>query len=96
MAIAGTLTRGNRQAPESRRGSHNPDDARPEVPATVCYNAVHRLLYSASISPANRSVTTFRFTFSVGVNSPVSTVKSIGRIWNLRIDSACDTDWLDW
>ena len=46
------------------------------------------------MSPANFSATTLRLTFSVGVSSPVSSVKSTGRMRNLRIDSACDTAWL--
>ena len=43
---------------------------------------------------ANFSATTLRLTFSVGVSSPVSSVKSTGRMRNLRIDSAWDTAWL--
>ena len=46
------------------------------------------------MSLANFSATTLRLTFSVGVSSPVSSVKSTGRMRNLRIDSACDTAWL--
>ena len=43
------------------------------------------------MSSANFSATTLRLTFIVGVSSPVSSVKSTGRMRNLRIDSACDT-----
>src|SRR4029453_4825700 len=43
------------------------------------------------MSSAYLRVTTDRRTFSVGVSSPPSSVKSPGRIWNLRICSARDT-----
>ena len=43
------------------------------------------------MSSANFSATTLRLTFNVGVSSPVSSVKSTGRMRNLRIASAFDT-----
>ena len=72
---------------------------RPRPRATVD-RQLHRmtrrqsLSYSASMSLANFSATTLRLTFSVGVSSPVSSVKSTGRMRNLRIASAFDTAWL--
>src|SRR6188472_4796685 len=46
------------------------------------------------MSLANFSATTLRLTFRVGVSSPVSSVKSTGRMRNLRMASALDTAWL--
>ena len=43
------------------------------------------------MSVANFWATTLRLTFNVGVSSPVSSVKSTGRMRNLRIASALDT-----
>ena len=50
--------------------------------------------YNASTSSANCCMMTLRFSLSVGVICPPSSVKSSGRMANLRIDSACETDWL--
>ncbi|SKU83601.1 Uncharacterised protein [Mycobacteroides abscessus subsp. abscessus] len=46
------------------------------------------------MSEANFSATTLRFTLSVGVISPVASVKSTGKIRNFLIASACETTWL--
>ncbi len=53
--------------------------------------AERHFAYMLSMSAANRSVTTLRLIFSVGVNSPVSSVRSRSRTTNFLMASACET-----